>query len=254
MSFLKSVAMISLLALGACATEMADEESGSTESRITGATTEGATLVTTARLNLRATPSTSGKILLTMPLGASVTALAANPKGEFYKVEYDGNEGWASGRYLKAESGAPVNVRAAEDEAEAPAPEPADEADFNGRKYSGVTMLWQGNWDFLIKCDSYSRKAGKVTFYCGPSESRSFVDDEAWIAVPSGMMSKKLCNTKARVCKGDACVVATVIERSVTANRWEGSTAVLEALGVSPSFKSCTSSQGTATGVTVTLE
>lgn len=125
---------------------------------------------------------------------------------------------------------------------------------FEGRAFQGVTLLWQGNWSYLVKCDSYSRAKKKVVFYCDESPSRSFVDEGAWIAVPRAYFSRGLCGTSARVCKGSRCVVATIVEKSETNSKWEASTAVLDALGVQSGFSSCTRSFGTATGVTVTLE
>lgn len=254
----RSFTMISLLALAACsagADDEAVEEPATDAANMTEATTEGATFTTTARLNLRETPSRTAKIVTTMANGATVTAIEAEPTEGFYHVDFNGKQGWAHGQYLKATT--PAAEAAPESPEEAKPNVPADNGsagDFDGRAFSNVTLLWQGNWDFLIKCDSYSRKRGNVTFYCGDAESRSFVDDEAWLAMPSGSMSKKMCNTRARVCKGDACVVAKIVERSVTAGSWEGSTAVLSALGVKTGFTSCTSSQGTAKGVTITLE
>ena len=52
---------------------------------------------------------------------------------------------------------------------------------------------------------------------------------------------------------GHEFVEAEVIERSVTSNKWEASSAVMEALGVDAGFTSCTHSWGSVTGVTVTV-
>jgi uncharacterized protein YraI len=59
----------------------------------------GATLTTTADLNLRAEPSLSAKILLVMPEGSVVAAMDAWSNG-FRKVAYKGTTGWASTDYL----------------------------------------------------------------------------------------------------------------------------------------------------------
>lgn len=59
----------------------------------------GETFTTTARLNLRAEPSTSAKVLLVMPQGATVKALAGNSNG-FRQVSYNGTTGWAATAYL----------------------------------------------------------------------------------------------------------------------------------------------------------
>jgi mannosyl-glycoprotein endo-beta-N-acetylglucosaminidase len=57
------------------------------------------TFTTTANLNLRAEPSTSAKVLLVMPSGAKVTALAGTASG-WRQVSYNGVTGWASTAYL----------------------------------------------------------------------------------------------------------------------------------------------------------
>ncbi|MBL8612228.1 MAG: hypothetical protein JNL38_33105 [Myxococcales bacterium] len=119
--------------------------------------------------------------------------------------------------------------------------------------YSNQTLLWEGNWDFLVRCDSYSRGQSAVMFTCDEHPSRSFVDEGAWVAAPRNVFGRSLCNKTARVCKGDTCIDAKIIERSVTSNKWEGSTAVLDALGVDAGFTSCTRTWGTATGVKITV-
>lgn len=57
------------------------------------------TFTTTAYLNLRAEPSTSAKILLVMPSGATVTALSGTAAG-WRQVSYNGTTGWAATDYL----------------------------------------------------------------------------------------------------------------------------------------------------------
>lgn len=251
-----------LSVVGCAADPSVDDAMGESDSAITGNVAVGATFTTTSRLNLRADPSTEASVLLTMPLGAPVTALDASPRAGFYHVKYKDQFGWAFGAYL---AGAPVRAGAAEPPATETPVDQEDEGDdhgpgkdapatsFNGRKFGGVTMLYQGDWDFLVKCDSYSRKRGSVLFYCGTAESKSFVDDGAWIAMPGSSMTRKTCNEMARVCKGDRCITARIVEKSETSSRWEGSHAVMTALGVSAGWKSCNSSYGTATGVTVQL-
>jgi uncharacterized protein YraI len=56
---------------------------------------------TTANLNLRASASTSAKILLLMPKGALVKPLDARKNG-FLKVDYKGTVGWAYEEYLES--------------------------------------------------------------------------------------------------------------------------------------------------------
>jgi murein DD-endopeptidase MepM/ murein hydrolase activator NlpD/uncharacterized protein YraI len=58
------------------------------------------TYVTTARLNLRATPSTSGTRILVIPKGATVGTIKAT-SGVWRKVTYAGKTGWVHSAYLK---------------------------------------------------------------------------------------------------------------------------------------------------------
>ena len=66
---------------------------------IEGDSPEPGTLVTTAALNLRAEPSTSARVLLVMPSGATVTP-TGNGSGQFAQVVYRGTTGWAATAYL----------------------------------------------------------------------------------------------------------------------------------------------------------
>lgn len=59
----------------------------------------GGTLRTTADLNLRASPSLGGAVLLVMPPGATVTDLGGQQAG-FRQVRYGSVSGWASATYL----------------------------------------------------------------------------------------------------------------------------------------------------------
>ena len=79
---------------------LADEEIVDSESALVGNLQPGMQLETTARLNLRAGPSTSNAVFLTMPLGATVTLRSAAPRGGFYQVSYGNRVGWAHGGYL----------------------------------------------------------------------------------------------------------------------------------------------------------
>ena len=64
-----------------------------------GGTPTGETFTTTARLNLRAKPSSSATVLLIMPSGATVKALSGTADG-FRQVSYNGTVGWAATAYL----------------------------------------------------------------------------------------------------------------------------------------------------------
>ena len=241
-----ALALVSVsLAACAAAEDGAPEDIEMSTDALGGRVAQGTKLVTTARVNLREGPSTSEDVIVTIPKGATVTAVEESPTASFYKVSYAGQVGWAYGAHLKVAGGSAVE---SEEEAAPPS------GTFNGRSFSGVTMLWQGNWSFLVRCDSYSRARGRVVFFCDENPSRSFVDEGAWIAVPRAHFSRALCGQNARVCKGSNCVVARVVEKSETTGKWEGSTAVLDALGADTGFSGCSSSYGTASGVTVTLQ
>ncbi len=82
-----------------------NDELAQTSSALTGTLTVGASLKTTANLNLRSGPSTSNSVRLVMPSGSSVTVMAAAPSGGFYSVKYNGTTGWSSGQYLKLDTG-----------------------------------------------------------------------------------------------------------------------------------------------------
>jgi len=237
---------LACMGLAACtaAEDGAPEDVDLSTDALEGRIADGAKLVTTARVNLREGPSTNADLIVTIPNGASVTAVDGTPTGSFYKISYEGSVGWAHGAYLKAAGGSASNDGEND---------PASGA-FNGRSFSGVTMLWQGNWSFLVRCDSYSRAKGRVVFFCDENPSRSFVDEGAWIAVPRANFSRALCGQSARVCKGSECIVARVVEKSETTGKWEGSTAVLDALGAETGFNGCSSSYGSVGGVTVTLQ
>lgn len=59
----------------------------------------GETFTTTARLNLRSQPSATATVLLVIPSGATVKALAGTASG-WRQVSYQGTVGWASTNYL----------------------------------------------------------------------------------------------------------------------------------------------------------
>lgn len=232
---------LTLLTAGCEATvdeeESADDSISSSAAAITSSTA-GEKLYTTANVRLREEGSTASRILRVLPTGTAVTS-KGQMSGAFVSVTAGTQEGWVHGSYLSKEAGGQG--------------QPAS-AGNGGQAISGQTMLWQGNWAFLVKCDSYSRAKGKVVYSCDETVSRAFVDDGYWIAVPASRFKRSLCGGTARVCKGGTCVNATIVERSVTGSKWEGSTAVLRALGVSAGWTgSCSSSYGTATGVTITL-
>jgi D-alanyl-D-alanine carboxypeptidase len=64
-----------------------------------GGTPTGETFTTTARLNLRALPSTTANVLLVIPAAATVSALSGKADG-YRQVSYKGTVGWAATSYL----------------------------------------------------------------------------------------------------------------------------------------------------------
>lgn len=56
-------------------------------------------LATTAPLNVRTAPSASAEIIGSFEKGETVTIL--EERGDWYKVEYEGTEGWSHGDWLK---------------------------------------------------------------------------------------------------------------------------------------------------------
>jgi murein DD-endopeptidase MepM/ murein hydrolase activator NlpD len=84
-----------------------DETVESASDALTGNVAAGATLKTTAALNLRSSPSTAASILRVIPQGGLVTAVSGTPSGPWYNVRYDGTAGWAHGGYLVASAPPP---------------------------------------------------------------------------------------------------------------------------------------------------
>ncbi len=212
--------------------EAADESAEA----ISGSISAGTTLIVNRPLNLRSGPSRSASVRTVMPEGARVTAAGGSAQDGYYRVTYNGQDGYAFGSYLdRAGSGG------------------------GGSAGSGttrtVTLLWQGNWDFLTRCDRFSQ--GRVAFACADfaRPSRDFVDNGDWLAAPGSLQgsSNQLCGRRVEVCKGGACVTATVVERSVesSSSTWEGSPHLIRALGGDGGYTSCSHSWGTVSGVTL---
>ena len=81
------------------------DDGQATADALTATVEDGTTAKTTANLRLRSAASTSSDTIDTMPKGATVTIVDGTPQNGFYKVSYDGNEGFASGNYLVLEGG-----------------------------------------------------------------------------------------------------------------------------------------------------
>jgi hypothetical protein len=215
--------------------EAADESAEA----ITGSISAGTTLVVNRALNLRSGPSRSASVRTVMPQGARVTAAGGSAQDGYYRVTYNGQDGYAFGSYLDRSGSGGTGG--------------------GGSSGSGttrtVTLLWQGNWDFLTRCDRFSQ--GRVAFACADfaRPSRDFVDNGDWLAAPGSLQGSRnaLCGRRVEVCKSGTCVTATIVERSVesSSSTWEGSPHLIRAMGGEGGFTSCTHSWGTVSGVTL---
>lgn len=105
----------SFLALAGCAADGtgdtdsgelvgADETVSANEDPISGSIPVGSILVSTTGVNLRASASTSAKVLHVVPSGASVTLEASAPSNGFYKIKHGGVVGWSFGKYYTVKS------------------------------------------------------------------------------------------------------------------------------------------------------
>jgi len=139
-----------------------------------GTTTVGApqdsvsTQKTTTTLNIRSTPSISGKVVGTIPKGASATVTGAVSNG-WYPVSYKSVKGWASAKYLTA-TGAKTATAA---------PTPTTTAPKGTGNYAYATTSL--NMRFGPKCDS-----GVVTVL--PKGAKVYVQDtmNGWYNVQYG--------------------------------------------------------------------
>lgn len=238
-SSLVAVAIGALFTAVGCSAEAVDDTGagGSEEvssEAITGTIPAGTRLVATRAVNLRSAASTSSTVLDVIPEGGVVVAAGGPSQNGFYRVTYQGQAGFAFGTYLDRESAGGGG---------------------NFTTSRTVTLLWQGNWDFLTRCDTFSTNG--VRFACQEfvRPTRDFVDNGLWVAAPGSLQgsSNRLCGRQVQVCKGDVCRTATVVERSVesSASKWEGSTALVKAFGEEPGFTSCTRSFGSVSNVTI---
>jgi hypothetical protein len=109
-SLVTPVLLGSFLALAGCAADGsgdsdsgelvgADETVSANEDPISGTLAVGTTLVSTTDVNLRASASTSAKVLHVVPTGASVILQASAPSNGFYKIKHGGVIGWSFGKY-----------------------------------------------------------------------------------------------------------------------------------------------------------
>ncbi|HQY61235.1 MAG: SH3 domain-containing protein [Myxococcales bacterium] len=229
-----------LLAGTGCSAEAggADEEvADESAEAITGSIAAGTALIVNRPLNLRSSPNRSASVRTVMPQGARVTAAGGSAQDGYYRVNYNGQDGYAFGSYLDRSGSGGTGGSAG-----------------SGTTRT-VTLLWQGNWDFLTRCDRFSE--GRVAFACSDfaRPSRDFVDNGDWLAAPGSLQGSRnaLCGRRVEVCKNGSCVTATIVERSVesSSSTWEGSPHLIRAMGGEGGFTSCTHSWGTVSGVSL---
>ena len=201
----------------------------------------GDKLKTTTGVNFRTEARVASETLIrVLNANTQVTATGKAPINGFYQVTFNGTTGYVHGGYL-----ARIGTAAA----------PSGDVVFSG------TINWEGSWNFLVNCSSYSRAAGHVTFACNGNPTRNFVDNGYWVAV-SGSWSRSWCGDTVSVCKGSKCVDATIIDDSVNGQGkpWEGSTKLIEALGGKPYWHNIcpgdagSVSAGNVTGVTIRMK
>jgi hypothetical protein len=81
------------------------EETGTLGQELLAGLPVGATLRTTANLNLRSGPSLSDVIRTVIPAGVDViTVNTTTPRSGWYNIKFNGLEGWSYGAYLKVVS------------------------------------------------------------------------------------------------------------------------------------------------------
>lgn len=72
---------------------------------VAGDLSAGMTLEATTNVNLRASASTSAKVLRVVPEGSAVKVVDGTPQNGFYKVNHNGLEGWSFGQYYDVVAG-----------------------------------------------------------------------------------------------------------------------------------------------------
>jgi hypothetical protein len=101
-SMLRHVPILAML-LAACGPMDPSEEVSLSESNpnLTGTYLAGVRFRTTANVNYRTGPGTSYSIIQVLPVGSFVySAVTAPPSNGFYRVRFEGYDGWVSGNYV----------------------------------------------------------------------------------------------------------------------------------------------------------
>lgn len=154
---LRALLLVVPISLVACA-EAPLEGVESSNGAFSGSIEVGDTLTTTARLNLREGPSLDDEVILTMPSGAKVTALDEEPEDGFYHVSYDGEDGWAYGKYLTI----PGQAKSDESKSDAPPPPPgpAGEDGNNGGGDTSAILAKLSGCASRISSSPYAKDSG----------------------------------------------------------------------------------------------
>lgn len=127
----------------------------------------GATMRTTANLNLRKGAGTSYAVLAVIPSGTTVTLLDATAKSGFYNIKHNGTAGWSSAKYLVATTGGGGGGTTVVDVNGAPSP---DNAVARAAASVGFSYWWGGGaW---LAAGASSSNAGSCSGSC-PSCSHS---------------------------------------------------------------------------------
>ncbi|MBS2012073.1 MAG: SH3 domain-containing protein [Deltaproteobacteria bacterium] len=211
--FALTAVALPLLACSSTADVDDEEVAAETGEAITGSVEVGATLHATSRVNLRSAPATSSEVLKTIAPGKTMTAVEARPTSGFYRVKFEGTEGWVFGTYLTREGGMTPGA-------------PPDTGNYTSSK--NVKLVYQGSCDFLHRCDSYSRRlpAGQVNWGC-LGRGAACVDTDHWMSGPN----RSYCGKTVKVCKGSTCTTAKIMDVSVSQD-FEASQGVMSALGI----------------------
>ncbi len=94
--------LATLVTASACTAETAEAEpDGTSADELRGSFPVGTELRTTADLNHRTAPNLSAEVMQVIPDGTLVKSAAAEPRGGWYGITWNGRTGWVFGEYLE---------------------------------------------------------------------------------------------------------------------------------------------------------
>src|SRR4051812_34856867 len=173
-SLLTALLAAPLLMVAACSAAPADDGESSADALSSGSSvTEGQTLTTTARVNIREGASTSDDIIDTLDSGVTVTALEDGPATNgFFHVDADGQEGWVYGAYLRASGGSTSSSSSSSGSSSGSTPKGADEGPWSCGGRANVKKPIGGNYaaitSFGCYVDANGTSHGDVDDNCLP--------------------------------------------------------------------------------------